>query len=450
MKYSFILLLIIFYYSSFSQTLERKAWMGMRMEPYQQEEVQGLKINSILGGTGAELNLKEGDILLELDALAVTDLASLQNIIKEKVEGNSLTVVIYRDNKKISLTGIYKGRPFETHENSEVIYDAQHYKDGLLRVIINKPFINEKMPALLFIPGYTCSTIDNLSSNHPYKRIIDAFVNAGYVTLRIEKSGIGDSKKTPECESCDLLDEVENFEAGLLKLKSLPYVDTTKIIIFGHSMGGIVAPAITANHNVAGVIVYGTSAKSWFEYIIEMHRVQNHLAGMDPIEHEKSVRDQYDLNYRFYVKKESLEEIAATPEADSILRATWEYDGKGRIFSRNAEYWRQIQDYPHLENWKNTTANVLVQYGESDFQAFSKYDHEQIVNTVNYYHPGNATLMTYPLTDHYFAKSGTMQEAYNKFVNRQIQDLFNEYNFDVGNSAVEWSNSILNYNIKQE
>jgi photosystem II stability/assembly factor-like uncharacterized protein len=190
--------------------------------------------------------------------------------------------------------------------------------------------------------------------------------------------------------------------------------------------------------------VYGTVSKSWFEYQIEMYRTQNALAGMNPIEVEKSVNEQYDLNYRFFIKKERLEDMAIDPMADSVLRTAWEYDGKGKIYSRNAEYWRQIQDYPHLENWKNTTAKVLVQFGESDFQAFSKADHQQIVNTVNYFHHGNATLKTYPSTDHFFAKSGTMQEAYNKFANGQIQLLFDEYNQEVGLSAVHWSNDVLN------
>jgi hypothetical protein len=39
----------------------------------------------------------------------------------------------------------------------------RHYKGGQLRVIINKPFKENKMPAMLFIPGYTCSSIDELT-----------------------------------------------------------------------------------------------------------------------------------------------------------------------------------------------------------------------------------------------------------------------------------------------
>jgi len=427
----------------FGQSLHRKALFGARIEYVTENGNSGCKVVQVVRGTSVELKLQENDLITNIgnQSFSSSDEFTTQFLTYEP--GKEVQVSVLRGKKKLTLKAKVVARPYETDDNATVIYDDANYKGGQLRVIINKPFRENKMPAMLFIPGYTCSSIDELTNDHPYKRIVDAYVDAGYVTLRIEKSGLGDSKNTPPCESCDLLDEIENFEVGLKKLKSLPYVDTNQIIIVGHSMGGIIAPAISAKHNVAGVVVYGTTAKSWFENQIEMYRVQNALAGMNPIEVEQSVIEQYDLNYRYFVKKERLEDIAKDPKADSVLRMSWEYDGNGKIYSRNAEYWRQIQDYPHLENWKNTKAKVLVQFGESDFQAFSKADHQQIVNTVNYFNPGNATLMTYPSTDHFFAKSGTSQEAYNKFANGQIQQLFDEYNHEVGLSAVKWSNEIL-------
>ena len=423
--------------------LQRKPLLGAQIEYVSETDKTGCRVVQVVRGTSVELKLQENDIIIKIGNQSFSSAEDFINQFMSYQPGKDVHLSVLRGKKKLNLVAKVVARPFETDDNATVIYDEANYKGGQLRVIINKPFKENKMPAMLFIPGYTCSSIDELSSNHPYKRIVDAYVDAGYVTLRIEKSGLGDSKNTPPCESCDLLDEIENFEVGLKKLKSLPYVDTNQVIIVGHSMGGIIAPAISAKHQVAGVVVYGTTAKSWFEYQIEMYRVQNALAGMNPIEVEQSVIEQYDLNYRYFVKKERLEDIAQDPKADSVLRISWEYDGNGKIYSRNAEYWRQIQDYPHLENWKNTKAKVLVQFGESDFQAFSKADHEQIVNTVNYFHPGNATLKTYQQTDHFFAKSGTMQEAYNKFANGQIQLLFDEYNNEVGLSAVKWSIEIL-------
>ena len=424
--------------------LNRKIQFGAQIEYVTDGGQSGCKVIRVVRGTSLALKLQKDDLITHIGGLS--SFASVNDFIQlflRYAPNDPVKLTVIRSGKKITLKANAIARPLETDDNATVIYDEANYKGGQLRVIINKPFKETKMPAMLFVPGYTCTTIDELTNDHPYKRIIDAFVDGGYVTLRIEKSGLGDSQNTPPCESCDLYDEIENFEVGLKKLKSLPYVDTNQIILVGHSMGGIIAPAISARHNVAGVVVYGTTAKSWFEYQIEMYRIQNALAGMNPIEVEQSVVAQYDLNYRYFIKKEKLEDLAKDAKADSILRASWEYDGKGKIYSRNAEYWRQIQDYPHLENWKNTNAKVLVQFGESDFQAFSKADHQQIVNTVNHFHPGNATLITFPKTDHFFAQSGTMQEAYNKFSNGQIQQLFDEYNQEVGLSAVKWSNDIL-------
>ena len=426
-----------------SAQLQRKPLLGARIEYVTENASSGCKVLQVVRGTSVELKLQENDIITKIGEKTFTSADEFITHFLSYQPGNEIQLSVLRGKKKLTLKAKAVARPFETDDNAEVIYDEANFRGGQLRVIINKPFKENKMPAMLFVPGYTCSSIDELTNDHPYKRIIDAYVDAGYTTMRIEKSGLGDSKNTPPCESCDLMDEIENFEVGLKKLKTLPYVDTNQIIIVGHSMGGIIAPAISAKNNVAGVVVYGTTAKSWFEYQLEMYRVQNALAGMNPIEVEQSVVEQYDLNYRYFVQKESLEELANDAKADSVLRSVWGYDGKGKIYGRNAEYWRQIQDYPHLENWKNTTAKVLVQFGESDFQAFSRADHQQIVNTVNHFHPGNATLITYPSTDHYFAKSGTMQEAYDKFVNGQIQQLFDEYNQDVGLSAVKWSNDVL-------
>ncbi|MBC8883356.1 alpha/beta fold hydrolase [Flavobacterium piscinae] len=413
--------------------------MGAQIEP----TANGLQIAKVIEGTAVQLHLKEGDILQSLNGEPLPDYPALVNLMSTKRAGDKVVLSVLRNGKTLQLKGKFSGKPLETSAVSEVIYDQAAYKQGQLRVIINRPKKEGKLPAMLFIPGYTCSSIDNLPDYHPYKRIIDAYVAGGYVTLRIEKSGLGDSQNTPPCESCDLKDEIENFEVGSQKLRSLPYVDTTKIIIVGHSMGGIVAPALSANHPVAGVIVYGTTAKSWFEYQLEMYRVQNELAGMEPLEYEQSIRDQYELNYRFFVEKESLAELAKDPKKEAVLTSQWMYNGVDKIYGRNMEYWRQIQDMPHLEHWKKTTANVLVQFGESDFQAFSKADHEQIVRTVNYYRPGTATLAVFPQTDHYYAKSGTMKEAYDKFNQQRYGELFEAFNTEVTRNALEWGNQVI-------
>lgn len=425
------------------ETLKRKASMGIGTEAYSDSLVQGIRVNIVRNGTAKNLGIEINDILISINAKRLSQPKDLSEFMKSKFQGEPVSIKIWRSGKTKEITGKFAGKDYESIPQSEVIYSQVPFRNGSLRCIISKPKGKGPYPALFFIPGYTCSSIDNLSPDHPYKRIIDTFANAGYATYRIEKSGIGDSWNTPECSDCSLKDEIENFEVGLSNLLTLPFVDSSKVFIFGHSMGGVIAPALTAKRKLAGVMVYGTTAKSWFEYILEMTRLQNHLSGLSVIEHEKSVRDQYELCYRFYVKGEKVDDIAKNPKMDSLLRATWDYSGNNKIYGRNADYWSQIQQEPILENWANTESPTLVFFGESDFQAFSLTDHQQIVDCLNERMPGRGTLIKLPFTDHYFARSGTMQQAWDKFSKGQIQQLFNEYNHEIGARAVNWCNQKL-------
>ncbi len=434
-----------------AQPLPRKAWLGAQLQPidqsnfaeYKLSEPAGLAIVRVAGGSAEALELLAGDVLTEINGKPVKGMSDLQESLAMLTEGQTLQVGVKRDGKTISRKAKAAGRPRETSEYSEVLYDSAPYRGGQLNVIINKPNGPGPHPAVLFIPGYTCSSVDGLSGSHPYGRVVQAFAKEGFGVVRIEKSGLGDSRNTPPCEGCTLKDEIENFEAGLIKLKSLPWVDTSLVFIFGHSMGGIVAPAITAKHPIKGVMVYGTTAKSWYEYQVEMNRVQGMLAKPDPLEYEQYCREQSELAFEYFIRKRELNEMASTPATDSLLRSTWQYDGAGSIFGRNAEYWRQIQDMPLLENWANTKSNVLVMYGGADFQAFSKSDHEQIVYTVNNYRPGTATLEIFPETDHYFAKTGTTQFAYDLFANGEYQQLFDLFDPEVTLRAVAWAKAQL-------
>ncbi|HNX21642.1 MAG TPA: hypothetical protein PKG88_04695, partial [Bacteroidales bacterium] len=93
-------------------------------------------------------------------------------------------------------------------------YESIPFKDGFLTIIINKPKKTGKMPGLLFIPGYTCSSIDGLSEKHPYGRIVRSYADSGYVVVRVEKSGLGDNQNTVDCSLTNLYDEVACFQAG--------------------------------------------------------------------------------------------------------------------------------------------------------------------------------------------------------------------------------------------
>lgn len=434
-----------------AQQLPRKGWLGAKIEFQQdtilikskQSKIEGFKVTKVIGGTATAILLQENDIIVKIDTNTFKSTTDLQQCITSKVEGDPIKLTIIRNGKIKNLTGKMVGKPRETSQGHEVIYESIPFKDGFLTIIINKPKKTWKMPGLLFIPGYTCSSIDGLSEKHPYGRIVRTYADSGYVVVRVEKSGLGDNQNTIDCSLTNLYDEVACFQAGLDKLRSLDYVDISNIFIWGHSMGGVIAPALAAQNPVKGVIVYGTTAKSFFEYQLEMNRLQLMLGKPDPMEYEKTCRLQTEIAYEYYILKKDIKEIASTPERIEALKKDWEYDGNNKIFGRNQEYWRQIIDFPQLDLWKNCSGHVLVLYGGSDFQAFSKADHEQIVYTVNYYNPNKATLLVFPETDHYIAKTGTMQNSFDLFVQGKTQTLFDLFDFDVIRESIEWSNGLV-------
>lgn len=428
--------------------LRRKGWLGLGFTPLTDslrtvarcKDCTGIYITEVVpAGTGAAIGLRAGDVITAINGRITAGPGDLATAMADVRAGDAVTVDHLRGGARRTARGRFVARAFETDPHAEVIYDAVPYRGGQLRAIINKPPGQGRMKAMLFIPGYTCSSQDGWSADHPYARIVHAFSKAGYVVLRVEKTGLGDSEGTPPCEDCDLYGEVESFTAGLRKLKSLPYVDSTQVFIFGHSMGGVVGPMIAATERVKGLMVYGTTAKSWYEYQIEMNRLQGMLAKPDPMAFEADCRAQAGLAYEYYIRKRSLADIATDPRSDTLLRTYWEWDGGQRIFSRNHEYWRQIQDVDLLGAWRDAATRVLVLFGGTDFQAFSRADHEQIVYTVNHRAPGTATLQVFPGTDHFMAVTGTMQESYDLFMRGDIPRLFELFDHEVPKAAVGWA-----------
>jgi len=62
------------------------------------------------------------------------------------------------------------------------------------------------------------------------------------------------------------------------------------------------------------------------------------------------------------------------------------------------------------EAWKAVDAPVLVIYGTSDFLT-SLDEHQYLVDLINSFHKGRATLATIEQMDHFLARAGTMRES---------------------------------------
>lgn len=451
-------LLLLFFISSlncWSQALPRQGNWGIfavhLADSIKQEaglDEGGVFIKWIKPGTtGSELGVKVGDLLYQINDQPISspDDIYFSGMLNQLKAGDDITYHVYRENKKIKCTGKVLPKPLETNQFGEVIYDKVPFKNGHLSTIITKPNAHkEKVPAVYFIPGYNCASYDNIISFHPYQRIIDSLTHLGYAVFRTEKSGMGDSYNTPNCYDIDFYTEQEGFEAGYEQLLTYDFIDTSRIFVFGHSLGGIHAPLLAEKYNPKGVIVYGTTHLPWMEYLTHMLRFQNIRLGVPPIQVEKEAKIYQSLLYDHYVLDLDPEALIAKDSAYlPLLQRDFQYIGGDMIFQRHYTFMQQLNDINLTASWAAIKSHVLSIYGESDFEAINSDSHESIVRIVNHYHPGNATFLLVPETNHSFIKVGSMMEGVEARNNGSIRNLLkNHFNYDIITEIDNWIKSL--------
>lgn len=411
------------------------------------EEPRGILIRNVFtNGTADGAGVEVNDVLLRINNSETNTFRQLQVAVGQLWGGDDVSFTVLRKGEELLLKGTVVPRPYEASDSVDVIYDSVGFQEGKLRVIVTKPKGSGRYPAILFIPGYPCTTIDNFSQNHPYRKLIYGITERGYAVLRVEKPGMGDSVNTPPCFQIDILTETKAFERGFEKMISYDFVDKNGLFIFGHSMGGISAPVVASKFELNGVIVYGTTHKPWYEYMIEMMSYQNPRLGGDFADNDDEMREAYKMLYEYFVNMRSPAEIVeADSEFGDLFRNRLGWDGDSTILSRRYNYWQSINELNLSRYWKNVDAYVLSIYGEGDIEALNSESHRAIAEMVNHYHPGKGTFHLMPRTGHGFSEIGTRQDNFKARLDGTYgTNVAQEFNYKVIDVIDEWMKSVMN------
>ena len=401
---------------------------------------KGTLIQKVVPQTTADnLKLTQNDVILKINNIEIENSQGFVSLIKSYREGEKVVVDYVRNGEHKRAEGIALAKPKETSEDYEVIYDEAKFNDGYIRIIINKPHGIAKAPAIVFIPGYMCYSLDNIGK-HPYGQLIDGLTKKGYVLIRVEKLGEGDCLNTPNCIDVDFETELAGFEAGIRSLNKYDFIDQENIFIWGHSLGAIEATFLAERTEVKGIIVNGTTAYSWFEYLIAMSRFQEPLLGADYVEIDEEMQDYIKFQYEFLVLKKTPLELSKN-EAYTKIMEEQQFDGKDKIFMRNYRYWQQLEDAEKAKALKNSNAYVLSIWNSFDLEAFSEQDHKAIIDMVNYYHPGKGTYIKLENTTHSFTKVESMQQGVENHSNYSF--IYENFNPEITEITHKWIQSVL-------
>ena len=229
-----------------------------------------------------------------------------------------------------------------------------------------------------------------------------------------------------------------NFNAP--GLSSLSGIDADNIFIFGHSLGGFIAPLVSQRFQPKGVVVYGCGLKSWHDYLIDLVREQSPYQGMDYAESEDKLARYRAVMYEYFFRKKTPEQIIALdPLNKQILAEFLKFDGKDQFIQRHYSFWQELNEYNLARAWKDTEGHVLSIFGESDIAALKATDMERIAEIVNHYHPGNGSYYFVPKTNHDMIRTGNMKENMAiQFSPDYSKYLKNNFNHQIIDSIDNW------------
>ena len=129
-----------------------------------------------------------------------------------------------------------------------------------------------KLPAVVLVGGSGPTDRDSLVFGIPILgQIANALAEAGFIVLRYDKRGVGQSGGRPE--SAGLIDYAEDVRAAIKYLAGRKDVDPKRLAVAGHSEGGTVALiAASREKRVAAVALLATPGTTGADLVLAQQR----------------------------------------------------------------------------------------------------------------------------------------------------------------------------------
>lgn len=252
-----------------SASLPRQAFLGIELDA-DAFDAAGMRAAGVIPGSMADAaGIVPGDRIESLCDIKLDSLDALQAAARRAGAGGVAKAVIVHAGARAERSMIVQRRAFETN----VAYGHIDVGGIRLRTLVTKP---SRLPApgVLFVQGYSRESVDFASTNvAAFRELVLAWTRAGFATMRVEKRGVGDS----EGVAADFPTEVGDVQHAVDAFASLEGIHRNAIFVFGHSVGGMIAPLLSS---VRGLMVYGTSSARWFACIKASRDRQRVLRGM--------------------------------------------------------------------------------------------------------------------------------------------------------------------------
>ena len=270
-------------------------------------------------------------------------------------------------------------------ENIVVGKDTKYPLKGILTLPDN---ITEPVPAVVLVHGSGSSNMDEkVGKITPFKDLAEGLAKQGIACVRYNKRSFSYGFKMVMDKKNIVTVKEETIDDAIMAanlLKNDSRIDTSKVFIIGHSMGGMLAPRIDAEGgNFRGLIMMAGSPLPMEKImLIQLEEQMAEMTGLT----KKIISKQLD---KFTVLFEGLYELT-----DEAAKAT-------KIGNGVTLYYFKEMGQPSVEDYLNKTDKpMLIMQGEKDFQVRADRDYAAYQKIL--VGRSNVTFKLYPGLNHAF------------------------------------------------
>lgn len=425
------------------EPLPRRGLMGVQLAPLSDslkeslglDSTKGVVITVVMPDTAAQkAGLQGNDVLVKVGDVAVEDVQGAMRALRAYYAGDKVKLTLLRQKETVTAELTLNPRPKESADDYEVVYDSFGAKGDRIRAIITRPKGDAKSPAVLFVQGPAPFPMDfTVFPQHPFKGLVEQLTRDGFVVMRVERPGVGDSEGL-DVQTVRMKQDIAVFKGALKKLKNLPYVDPGKVFVFSHSGGTILAPSIAEGESLRGIITYAAFSRPLVEDTLDAN-VRRWKLELLTEEEIKAKSEQLTRFYKgCYVEKQAPKDVLAKyPELKELVDPMLQ--GDAIVDGIHYQYWQELAASKPLEAWSKVDAPLLALWGDADFVA-CKENSELIVSTVNRAHPNRAELMVVSGADHMYNKVEDAEESF-------LAGGRGTYNPEVLEAGIKWMKAKL-------
>jgi len=283
-----------------------------------------------------------------------------------------------------------------------------------LRCALTRPRAEGAHPAALLLPALGARVRTGPLAEAPagdgLAFLLRGWAEAGFVTLRVDPAGVGESGG-PAYAEASLADDVEGQRASLAWLTARPFVAPDRVFVLGHSLGGALAPLLVeaGASKPCGVLVYGAPSRRWSAGLADGARRQLTLAGVPAEEREREAAHAARLYDR--VLREGVSPDRLRREHPELGRCRAAFDLSERhLHGRALDYFRALDRVDPERAWRGVGAPVLALHGEHDW-VVGDDDHTRIAAWVEA-SGGRAAARTLPGLDHDWLRQESLAASF--------------------------------------